>query len=298
MKFKIALALGGGGARGFAHIGVLKVLNKEAFPIDLIVGTSMGAILGGAYALNQDIDYLEDRVKGLIDSKEIKQLETFLGSSEPEEKKILIGRFLEFIKSIYLWNISRTKKWLIDSNSLMNLTRAVISQDKSFLDTKIPFACVAADLLSGERVILKEGKLLQAILASCSLPGIFPIVVIKKRCLVDGGIVSPVPAVEAKTLDADFIIGVNVEGMRLRDNFKSGVDIVLQADQIKAYHFSRMSLAQCDFLISPGISNLSWADFSKAEFCIQKGIEAAEKSLPALRRTLRKKKLRAFFIRF
>ncbi len=297
MKFKIALALGGGGARGFAHIGVLKVLKEAKIPIDLIVGTSMGAIMGGAYALYQDVDSLQDKVKQLLYTKEIKQLETFLGSSEPEEKKMLIGRFLEFIKSVYLWNRSRTRKWLIDSQSLMNLTEDIIPKDKSFLDTRIPFACVATDLLSSERVIIRKGGLLEGVLASSCLPGVFPPVKINERILIDGGMASPVPGAEAKELGIDFVIGVNVEGLRLRQDFRSGVDIIFQADQIRAYHFSRLSLSSCDFLISPEVSGLSWADFSQAEFCISKGEEAAKKSLTYLKKTIRKKKIKTYFRR-
>lgn len=297
MQFKVALALGGGGVRGFAHIGVLKVLKENNFPIDLIVGSSMGTIVGGAFCLYQDVDFLKQKVREVIHSKEIKELESFLADSEPQEKKIIIGKFLNLIKEIYLWNIKRTKKWLVESQSLIDLIKRVIPQDARFSDTKIPFACVATDLLSGQNLILKEGRLLEAVLASCSIPGIFPPVKINNRLLVDGGIVSLVPSLCAKRLGADFIIGVNVEGLRLKDNFRSGMDILFQTDRIMAHHLNRANLSQCDFVISPEISSLSWADFSKADYCIQKGIEATQRHLPQLKQSIRKMKFKSYLRR-
>lgn len=227
-KFKVALALGGGGVRGFSHIGVLKVLEENRFPIDLVVGTSMGAIVGAIYCLYKDINLLEEKALEIVNSKEIKGLGGFLAESEPEEKKLLIKRFLDSIRDVYLWYKIRTKKWIVDSKIIRSFISRIIPENKIFSDLKIPFFCVATDILTGEEVIFKEGNLLDAVLASSSIPGIFEPMKIGKRLFVDGGITSLVPSPAAKRSGSDFIIGVNVGGLRLRDDFRSGIDILFR----------------------------------------------------------------------
>jgi NTE family protein len=173
----------------------------------------------------------------------------------------------------------------------------IIPEDKSFSDLKIPFFCIATDILTAEEVLLKDGNLLEAVLASSSIPGIFEPVRMGKRFLVDGGITSLVPSLAAKRLGGDFIIGVNVEGLRLRDDFRSGMDILFQADQIMAHHLNKRNLSECDFVIQPKVSHLSWADFSKAQYCIEKGSQETERIFPELEKAIQKKRFKTFFKR-
>jgi len=291
-EFKVTLALGGGGVRGFSHIGVLKVLELNQIPIDFIVGTSMGALVGAVYCLYRDINFLEDKAKEIVNSEGIKQLESLSAESETEEKKLLIKKFLDFLKDISFWYKMITKKWMIDSKVIKDLVSQIIPEDKKFSDLKIPFICVATDLLTGEEVILKEGSLLEAVISSSSIPGVFEPTRIENRLLIDGGISSLVPSLTARKLGGDFIIGVNTEGFRLKDDFKGMMDILFQADQITAHHLNKRNLSECDFVIQPEVSHLSWADFSKAEYCIEKGRTQTERILPQLKKTIYRKKFK------
>lgn len=296
MRYKIALALGGGGVRGLAHIGVLRILQGQV-PIHLIVGTSMGAIIGGMFCIYEDINALEEKVKELLLREEIKSLQSFLGRSATEEKTIILQRFLLLIKNIYLWNLRGIKKWLVDKDKIVPLLEEVF-EDRNFSSCRIPFACVATDLNTGERVIIKEGKLLDAVLASSAIPGIFPPLKVGKRLLVDGGTVELVPVKSAKELGADFIIGVNVEGFRLKTEFHSGVDIIFQTDQIQRHHLNILTLSNADFIISPKVEDKSWADFAKAQDCIQEGIKITERLLPQLKKKISHTALKMVFRRF
>ncbi|MFH1287570.1 MAG: patatin-like phospholipase family protein [bacterium] len=293
-KLKVGLALGGGGVRGLSHLGILKILDKENFPIDLIAGSSMGAIIGAAYCLYKDVDFIEKKVNLIINSEEIKQLMKFSANTESRKKKLILKKFIAYIEGIYKWNLRGAKKWIIESDTLTNLIKTLIPPEKDFNDTKIPFVCAATDLFSGESVLLKKGNLLQSVLASSSIPGIFPPVKIDGRFLVDGGILSLVPVPEARNLGADFVIGVDVEGLGRREVLKNGVDILSQIDYIRAHWINKNNISQCDFLINPKVSHMNWADFSMSDYCIVKGEEAIKENLSNLKQNLNKNRLKIY----
>ncbi|OGO15640.1 MAG: hypothetical protein A2Z02_05245 [Chloroflexi bacterium RBG_16_48_7] len=199
-KVKLGYALGGGAARGLFHIGVLNVLEEFGIVPDIIVGTSMGAIVGAMYA-------------GGIKASEIKQIalqvdwrQTIRLSSLP-----LVGLVQE--------------KWI------MSLLKSVL-QDSKFSHLKIPFACVAADLDSGKQVVLNSGSLVEAVRASISIPGVFAPAKIGKHYLVDGGLVNVVPVSVCQDMGANFIIGVNViPDPEICDGQKKDNSIPLFADE-------------------------------------------------------------------
>lgn len=273
-KFKVGLALGGGGVRGLAHIGVLKVLERENIPVDLIVGTSMGAVIGGSYALSGQSFLVEQKILELLKRKEIAKLESLVGESRPEEKKMIIEGLVSFVKELLLWNLKGIKRWLADGKEIKGLVHETV-EEADFSQTKIPYACVACDLKTGEEVILKQGKMSEAIMASSSVPAVFPTVQLDGRLLVDGAVTSEIPIEAARALGADFVIAVNVEQRIFYDNFRNGMDILFQSDEIRCHELVRMKLALADFVISPAVENLSWAAFSKGERCIRKGEKAA-----------------------
>ena len=179
-KRKIGLALSSGAARGLAHIGVLEVLEKEGIPIDMIAGTSAGALIGAIYAHTQDIGQTKSWATGLASSKL-----SFLAHLTPTRTGLIKGKKIEKrLKSIF--------------------------GDIEFKDLKIPFACVATDIGTGEEVIIKEGQVIEGIRASFSLPGMFAVVKLRDRYLIDGGLVNPVPVSVLREMGADFIFACNV----------------------------------------------------------------------------------------
>ncbi len=178
---KVGLALSGGAARGIAHVGVLRVLAKEKIPIDFIAGTSAGAIVGAAYASHRDTDRLTEDALAANWTKMATLIDPILA-----------------------------KSGLIKGKKILSLISAFIGGNVDFTGLKIPFACVATDIDTGEEVVIDKGLVPEALRASISLPGIFAVVKRGERYLVDGGLTTPVPVEVVRRMGADIVIAVNV----------------------------------------------------------------------------------------
>ena len=286
-KLKVGLALGGGGARGVAHIGVLKVLKRENIPIDLIVGTSMGAIIGAAYALKKDISTLEKIAEKYSKIGEF-NINLSFSEKEKEDKPYFIKKMSDFLKKGYILNLELRRKYLNDGEDLKKIINDLVG-DKVFADTKIPFAAVAADLIKGEKVILNQGKLFNALLASASIPGIFPPIILEGKILVDGGIVDVVPIEAARSLGANFIIAVNVSPtLKKRFEFSNAVEILFRSDSITSNELIKLQLSFADLVITPKVERFHWSNFSKPEKCIREGEIAAQNVLSELKKKLKR----------
>ncbi len=284
---RIALALGGGGARGLSHIGVLKVLEKNSIPIDIITGSSMGAIIGGAYALNPDANALEQRILALLKDEKIRKLEQLITKDEEEERLVVFKRLATFISEVYLWNLSAIKGCVMDGSEIDDLIKQLVN-DKMFDDTKIKFACVATDINTGKEEILSRGNLRKAIYVSSAIPGVFPPKRIEEKLLIDGGIVTLLPAQCAKSLGADLVIGINVDKDIMPKHFKHGYDIIFRADDIRRHELNLLKMKTADIIIEPEVKTLSWAHFSKGQAIIKKGEEAAKNLMPQIKLQIKK----------
>ncbi len=295
-RFKVALALGGGGVRGLAHIGILKVLNSHSIPIDLVVGTSMGAIIGACFCLKPDANVIEQRILEMINSPAVKKLESFFAqASEENQRKFIIQKLLSKIKNLYLWNLQVAKRWLIRTEPIAELLEELFDNQK-FSDTQIPFACVAVDLSTASSVIIQRGRLLEAILASSSIPGVFAPLKYGTQLLADGGILSLVPGRQARILGADFVIGVDLTPSYSKRELLTGLDVMFQAEWIKSSYLNKLNLRYCDWIIRPEIIDLNWSDFSQGSFCIQQGELATLRDIDAIKRTLINKR-RFYFLK-
>jgi len=285
-KLKVGLALGGGGARGLSHIGVLKILERENIPIDMIAGTSMGAILGAAYALGKDIRKIEKIVK---DHSGIEELNIGLSLFQQSKKKqpFLLKKMSDFLKKGVLLNLELRKKCLNDGDALKKIIFTLVN-NHGFKDTQIPFSAIAADLVSGKKIVLNQGKLFESILASSSIPGMFPPVHLENRMLVDGGIISVVPIETCRSMGADFIIAVNVsQRIKRKYDYNNAMDILFRSDSITSYELRRAQLSKADFVISPKVNHIHWANFKKPEKCIRAGELAAEEKIQELKMKLK-----------
>lgn len=287
---KVGLALGGGGARGFAHIGLLEVLEKEKIKIDMLSGTSMGSVIGGLYAVLKNSADVKDAVYTIVNDKKIRELEANFSKiskeSEPSHKKF--QQTLMMIKELYIWNLRVFKRHFVDFEPFELLFKELFGVNR-FVDCKIPFTAVATDVVDADVAYLREGKLYESILASIALPGIFPPRRINGRILVDGGVVEPVP-VDALFGHVDFIIGASVEPKIRRAKISNSLDVLLTSDEIRYIKIMENTISKADILIEPDLNDYSWAEFSKIEEIILKGREEAERMLPDLKRVLRKKK--------
>jgi NTE family protein len=249
---KIALVLGGGAAKGFAHVGVIRVLEQERIPISMIVGTSVGSLIGGMYAANPDSFQLE-WAAFKIDRSDILDLSLVNSKWGPVQ-----GARLE----AFVEQTVKTKK---------------------IEDTKIPFYPVATDINTGETVTLEKGSLAKAIRASSSIPGIFVPVNFGKRLLVDGGVTDNVPCDIAKSKGAHIVIAVNLSKDVKDYNLNSLIDIIGQSANIMMHESSKAKLQRADVIIEPDGQGVSMFDFTRKKELMEEGMRAARKALPKIR---------------
>src|SRR6202140_1325558 len=254
----VALALGGGFARGFAHLGVLQVFEENHIAISHIAGTSVGSILGAAYA-----------------------------SGAPLAQIMATCRTLKF-RDIARWHVSRLG--LASNHRLADLIeRVFVSQ--TFEKLRIPMAVVATNLNSGEAVVFTEGNMVDPIRASCAFPGIFEPVEIGTRWLVDGGLIAPVPTQAARNMGAKYVVGVSV-GMPEGDRGKpiNIFQVVSRAVCAAQKHQLEMWERHADLIIRPDVHSLAWDDFHRADEAIEAGKTAAKIAVPRILKLLAENK--------
>ena len=250
----IGLALGGGFARGLAHLGVLQVLEQHHIPISCIAGTSVGSILGAAYA-----------------------------SGAPLARIIATCRTLRF-RDIARWRVSRLG--LASNHRLGDLIERVFDS-RQFEDLRTPLAVVATDLNSGEPVVLNHGNLVDAIRASCAFPGLFEPVEIGTRCLADGGLVAPVPTRAARDLGAEFVLGVSVGIQDGHRGAPSNIfQVVTRAVSAAQKHQLEVWERHADLVLRPDVQSLAWDDFHRADEAIEAGAAVARLALPRIQKYL------------
>jgi NTE family protein len=244
----IGLALGGGFARGFAHLGVLQILEQHQIPIACIAGTSVGSILGAAYA-----------------------------SGAPLARIMATCRTLRF-RDIGRWRVSRLG--LASNHRLSDLIDRVF-ESRQFEDLRLPMAVVATDLNSGEPVVFTEGNLVDAIRASCAFPGLFEPVQIGTRYLADGGLVAPVPT------RAAFVLGVSVGIQDGHRGAPSNVfQVVARAVHAAQKHQTEAWERHADLVLRPDVQSLAWDDFDRADEAIEAGAAVARRALPRIQKFL------------
>jgi NTE family protein len=230
---KVGLALGGGGARGFAHLGVLIALEESRIPADVIAGSSMGAAVGAAKALGMDLQ----KLARLLGSLDLNNLFHVSGSTMREIQRAVGRGMVEYM---------RGTSWREEGTAPEKLARmyeffSLLTAKRSFSDTVLPFAVVATDLESGEKVVLNEGKIYQAVTASAAVPGVFYPVRHGGRFLVDGGLVDKVPVDIAIDLGAEVVIAVDT-GAPLSRRVNTSLDALLQAERITSQHLQDLQL--------------------------------------------------------
>lgn len=254
-KRNVTLALGGGSARGMAHIGVLKVLEHEKVPIDRIVGTSMGALIGAAYAIGIPLKQMETVAHGFT-------LNRLLDPTIPR-MGLLAGEKLEAI------------------------IRELIGQ-KGFPDCRIPLAIVATDIETGDEIVFqRDAELVKVIRATCSWPGIFNPVKIGGRLLCDGGIKNSVPANIARNLGADYTIAVDVGFCVKRGKMDNIFSMILQSLQIIGEELNQYQADVADYVIKVHLPDIDQVAFNRAKDIITLGEEAAEANIERIKKDLR-----------
>lgn len=278
----IGLVLSGGGAKGFAHVGVLKIIDELGIPIDYISGTSMGSIIGGFYALGYsalDIEkvILSQNWAQILSDKVIR---TYVPVYEKEAQERYTLSFPIRPSGIEL------PDGIVVGQNIINLFENLsvdFHNDIDFNTLPIPFLCVATDLEKGKEIILDKGFFPMALRASMSIPTFLSPVEIKDNLLVDGGVINNFPVNELKKRGIDIIIGVDVQAsVKTKDELKSIVDVLNQSVSFLAQGEFEKNIGQCDIYIKPDIRKYSVGSFTDADSLIQKGEQQARKFIPIL----------------
>ena len=254
----IGLALSGGSTHGAAHIGVLQVLEREGIYPSIVAGTSAGALIGAAYCAGVPVSKIE---------------ELFLKLEWPNLLRLTIRPRLSFF----------------DAQPLESFIKAEIG-DLTFADLKVPFAAIACDIKTGERVVLDKGPLAPAIRASSAFPALFPPVEIDGRLLIDGGIVDNLPVEQLRIMGAKFTVGSDVSKReRITRAPENPIEVLWSAIYIMQDRSAYFSLDTCDCHITPDLSSYSSWGFKDSEKMVEAGQIATEKKLPELRRKLKQR---------
>ncbi|OEH85770.1 esterase [Desulfuribacillus stibiiarsenatis] len=243
-KAKIGLALGSGGGRGLAHIGVLNALKEMAVPIHCIAGSSVGSMIAAFYANNMDLH--------------------------------MVARFLATLKKKHWLDLSVPGLGMISGEKFKEIAK-LLTHNKNIEDLCIPIAIVATDLEKGERVVFQTGPIYRAVRASCSIPGIFAPECYEGRLLVDGGVIDRVPINAAKDLGADFIIAVDVGPDKNATKIDNMFDVIAQTIDIMEKEILSIRLLDADVILRPQVGHIGIIDFDHVEECIQAGYEEAYK---------------------
>jgi NTE family protein len=290
LKTKVGLALGGGAARGMAHIGVLRAFEREKLPVDVVTGTSMGAIIGGAYFALGDAAALEERVRNLLASEEFKKNKlSFLQESRAEHKGMFFS-MANFIRKGVLFGVSNLRPGFISAEAFAGNLAAIIP-DVLIEDLPLPFCAVTLDINSAEEVLLRRGGLRRAATASSAIPGIIPPVEVGGRVLIDGGWVDKIPVLPAFILGADVVIAIDITAELETDLvYERGVDIMIRANSIKDAALVENARRTADIVIEPAVKSVHWADFTDFERCIEAGDEAATRKIPEIKELLRRER--------
>lgn len=256
---KVGLALGSGGARGLAHIGVLKVLKENNIPIDFIAGSSIGALIGGFYASGMSIEKIEE-----------------------------IALNANWQQMLSLMDISFFSGGLVEGKKVKNFIKSYIG-DIDFKDCKIPFSAVATNLENGDAIVLDSGEMCTAIRASISVPLFFKPIKIGSQFLADGGLSEPVPVEVVKSMGADIVIAVNISGIyvnMVQDRNYSLSTVAENSIKIMNKHLAFYNTRNADVIICPMVGGTKWNEFINGSKLILEGEKVARESIPQILKIL------------
>jgi len=261
-KVKIGLALGGGAARGFAHIGVIKALEAQGIVPDIVVGTSAGSVVGAMYAAGYNGFQLQ-KMALEMDEASISDWAIPFFSKAPG---VLKGEALQ---------------------SYVNKT----VKNQPIEKLRIPFGAVATDLKTGQPILFRRGNTGMAVRASSAVPSVFQPVSIGGRSYVDGGLVAPVPVRFAREMGAEFIIAVNISSATEAQATASSVDVLMQTFTIMGQRINQLELKDADIVVTPSLGTMGSADFNGRNLAVLAGEQAAAAVMPQIKARLKAKQM-------
>ena len=254
---KVALVLAGGAARGFAHVGVIRALEQERIPVDMIIGTSVGSLIGAIYASDLNSFELEWTAFSL------------------ERENLFDYALLSVV----------TGMGPVKGDKLEEFVKTKIPA-KNIEDLKLPYAAVATDLNRGTRVVIDRGSVARAVRASCAIPGVFQPVEHQGKLLVDGGVVDNIPIEVAREKGADIVIAVDISENVTNYNVTNMIDVVMQSVNIMFGEITKYRKRDADILIAPSVGSVGMMDFTQKKRLMQAGIEATQQAMPEIKKKI------------
>jgi NTE family protein len=293
---KISLNLGGGGARGLAHLGVLKALEEHDIEFDILIGVSMGALIAANYAYYKNIADTENLIIEHIESDTFKH--SLLGtwrspnlSKLPESRgKRFFSKFSKFYKQTELYSRLLLSRGILDEEDIAESVLPIIP-NVDFSDLQKPFACVAVNIETGVRNLFTSGSVQQAVLASLSMPLVFPPVEIEGSLYTDGGVVDRIGVDAAFDLGVTKIIAVDVSNEFFsQKRLKTGLDIMLRSEEISAIYRKNYQLEHAEIVIKPIEESIHWADYHNYRNIIDSGYQSTLERISDLKKAVKQKK--------
>lgn len=288
-KLKIGLVLGGGGARGLAHLGVLKALEKHKIAINIITGTSMGAIVGAMFANTPQCELIERKIERFIKSDKVQDSGITEFRTKQGKKADILQQVTKEIKRQVAINMAAHRKSLINGQLLHDAIDQLISGVKieSFA---LPFACSASDLRAGESYEFYHGPVGEALKASAAIPGIIPPVEKENLFLVDGSVNNNFPIEAARKLGADIIIAINVsQEIDNSAELENVIDIIIRSNMVSTKRINEMLLKKADYVLTPDVGHYHWSAFDSYDALVHQGFKNVEEHIEAIKKMIAKR---------
>jgi len=279
---ELSLALGGGGARGFAHIGVLQVLQEAGYTPARITGTSMGAIIGAMFAETLNAQEVEHRFHRFMETDTYWQtgIPRIVGRKNQEAS--FWNQMVSQIRGRLAINIAESRQSIIKRERLRDALGALLSA-RDFSDCRIPFTAMATDLHTGRNFPLRSGDLLTAVEASAAVPGFLPPVEYQGALLSDGGIGCPIPVDYLDNPEDSIVIAVGVPpGIHNKTPMDNAIDIINRAEQITTHYYSMTQARRADITILPSTEHIAWNEFHRIDEVLNAGRDAGSQMLKEL----------------
>ena len=282
----LGIALGGGGVRGAAHVGVLQEIDSAGIKIDRIAGVSAGAVIGCLYAYSLDGKWVEDHFRNIWSSQSLSGL-TSKTLFDNGSTKSFVGGIKRTLTDYAVALISLHRNSLIKNDQLREILELVVPFD-NFDQLKIPLKIISTDIASGKDVISEEGNLIDALIKSCSIPGIMEPVIEGERVIVDGGVSMPIP-ISPLLESCDVTVAVDI-GVYKFDNLKNlnAKSIKTRSDIITSNRLKLKQVSDADLVIRPNTNGLHWSRFDAGEILLENGKIEGRKQMSNLNDLIKK----------
>ena len=281
----LGIALGGGGVRGAAHVGVLQEIDSAGIRIDRIAGVSAGAVIGCLYAYSLDGKWVEDHFRNIWSSQSLSGLtsKTYFDNGST---KSFVGGIKRTLTDYVIALLSLHRNSLIKNDQLREILELLVPVD-NFDQLKIPLKIISTDIASGKDVISEEGNLIDALIKSCSIPGIMEPVIEGQRVIVDGGVSMPIP-ISPLLESCDVTVAVDI-GVYKFDNLKNqnAKSIKIRSDIITSNRLKLRQVSDADLVIRPDTKGLHWSRFDAGEILLENGKIEGRKQMPILNSLIR-----------